>query len=154
MNIVLCGLPKCGKTTIGKLLAKKLKRPFIDTDQLMGGKQRCREIFLEKGEATFRALEEKTIATLLTTDNAVISLGGGAPLTLAGTLIYLKVDLDLLAKRQDPKAAFLQHETFYDLAKRRIPLYEAAASATVDITHLKNEAAVEAILVVINDMNR
>jgi shikimate kinase len=81
-NVILCGLPKSGKTTVGEALAKRLEMRFIDTDrciELTCGKQRsCREIFIEEGEAYFRRVERERISNLAGTTGAVISLGGGA----------------------------------------------------------------------------
>lgn len=82
-NIVLIGMPACGKTTIGKRLAKALNRPFIDTDEEIVKKANMEipEIFQKFGESHFRKLESDYIineASKLT--GSVIATGGGAVL--------------------------------------------------------------------------
>ena len=69
-----------GKSTIGRLLAKKLKLRFYDTDFIIEKKTKMKiyEIFKKKGEAEFRNLEKKITLKLLKKNNCVISLGGGA----------------------------------------------------------------------------
>ena len=69
-----------GKSTIGRLLAKKLKVKFFDTDFILEKKVKMKiaEIFKKKGEVFFRNLEKKIILNLLNKNNSIISLGGGA----------------------------------------------------------------------------
>ena len=78
-NLVLIGMMSSGKSTIGKLLAKKLNFKFFDIDKIIENetKMKITEIFKIKGENFFRNLEEKTTVKLLNFSNAVISLGGG-----------------------------------------------------------------------------
>lgn len=81
-NIVLTGMPSCGKTTYGKQLADTLGRPFYDTDtevEKAAGKS-VREIFESDGEEAFRALEKKAVKDLSMKKGAVISTGGGVVL--------------------------------------------------------------------------
>ncbi len=115
MNLILCGLPKCGKTTLGKQLAKKLNRSFIDIDQLIENayyfmkKKRatCRQIYLEEGEGFFRTIETMEITSLKGLENHVIALGGGGLndfknveiLKTIGQLVYLKSSPSLLLNR-------------------------------------------------------
>ena len=157
MNIILCGLPKSGKTTLGKLLAERLNWPFIDTDRLIENryasqtniKSSCREIYLHEGEKFFRALEKEAILSLERIKHTVIATGGGSlcdidnikVLESIGILIYLKTSLEVIWDRlknkelpsylhtTDPKASF------YTLAESRIPLYEKWATFHID-THL------------------
>ena len=79
-NLILIGNMAAGKSTIGRLLAKKLNIKFFDTDFIIENKTKMKifEIFEKKGEATFRDLEKKIILNLLNKNNCVISLGGGA----------------------------------------------------------------------------
>jgi len=69
-----------GKSTVGKKLAKKLKRKFIDIDQIIEKKEKItiREIFETKGESYFRKVEKKLTLEELKKSNLVIALGGGA----------------------------------------------------------------------------
>lgn len=77
-NIILTGFMGTGKTTIGKLLARKLKRQFIDTDQLIEERQRLTiaEIFANLGEAAFRRMETEIARELGERQGLVISTGG------------------------------------------------------------------------------
>ncbi|MPQ44586.1 shikimate kinase, partial [Clostridium tarantellae] len=77
-NILLIGMPGCGKTTLGKELAKKINYKFIDMDEFIvenSGKS-IKELF-EKGEENFRKIESKCCEILSTFDYVVISSGGG-----------------------------------------------------------------------------
>ena len=108
-KIFLIGYMGSGKTTVGKLLAKKMNLPFIDLDLFIENRYRksVGEIFAEKGEANFREIERKALQEVSQFENLVISTGGGAPcffdnmniMNEAGTCIYLKVGIEELAKR-------------------------------------------------------
>ncbi len=81
-NIVLTGMPGCGKTTVGQLLAAATGKTFIDTDEEIvkrAGKT-VPEIFGESGETAFRELESAVIADVSKLQNAIIATGGGAVL--------------------------------------------------------------------------
>ena len=79
-NLVLLGMMGVGKTTIGKIVAKKQSLEFIDTDTIIEKKcsMKISEIFKKKGEKFFRIEEEKEVLKSLTKNNCVIALGGGA----------------------------------------------------------------------------
>jgi shikimate kinase len=79
-SIVLVGFMAAGKSKIGRLLARRLDLPFVDTDKLIEDSlgRSVPEIFRERGEAAFREAERDTIASLLTGDPHVIATGGGA----------------------------------------------------------------------------
>lgn len=79
-NIVFLGMMGSGKTTVGKLISKKLNIDFFDIDQEIENKtkQSIRDIFEKKGEIFFRKLEEKITLAILRKNQGVISLGGGA----------------------------------------------------------------------------
>lgn len=80
-NIVLVGMPGSGKTTVGKLLAKKLQLEFLDTDDLITEKYgNITDIFKTKGEAVFRNYETEVIKQLSAVAGKVIATGGGAVL--------------------------------------------------------------------------
>jgi shikimate dehydrogenase len=106
-NIVLVGMPGCGKTTIGKILAEKLNKEFVDTDELvvkLAG-QTIPEIFAEQGEEKFREYEKEAVLIAGNFRNAVISTGGGVvknienkkPLSLNGKIVYIKRELSQLS---------------------------------------------------------
>ena len=79
-NLVLLGMMGVGKTTLGKIVAKKIGLKFIDTDENIEKKcvMKISEIFKIKGEDFFRTEEEKEVLKALKESNAVIALGGGA----------------------------------------------------------------------------
>ena len=79
-NLVLLGMMGVGKTTVGKIVAKKLDLEFIDTDTIVEEKysMKISEIFKKKGEKFFRSEEEKEALKSLKKSNCVIALGGGA----------------------------------------------------------------------------
>ena len=78
-NIVLIGMPSCGKSTVGKLLSEKLGRKFVDTDTLITEKagQSIPEIFALKGEKAFRDIESEVIGQTSCLQGLVIATGGG-----------------------------------------------------------------------------
>tara|TARA_B100000029_G_C17108984_1_gene790796 strand:+ start:38 stop:550 length:513 start_codon:yes stop_codon:yes gene_type:complete len=79
-NLILVGMMASGKSTIGRLLAKKLNLKFFDTDFIIEKKTKMKisQIFEKKGEAKFRDLERKITLNLLNKKQCIISLGGGA----------------------------------------------------------------------------
>ena len=79
-NLVFLGMMGSGKSSIGNLVSKKLKLPFIDIDDLIvkGAGMSISEIFAKKGEDYFRTLEEQITLKSLENINNVVSLGGGA----------------------------------------------------------------------------
>ena len=79
-NIVFLGMMGSGKTTVGKMISKKLNIDFFDIDQEIENKtkQSIKDIFEKKGEIFFRKLEEKITLAILRKNQGVISLGGGA----------------------------------------------------------------------------
>ena len=83
---MLIGPPGAGKSSIGKNLAKRMNRTFIDTDEMVEKRsgKKISEIFLEDGEAGFRALEKESVLEALRQANSIISLGGGAVLARLG----------------------------------------------------------------------
>ncbi len=87
MNIVLVGMPGSGKTTVGKALAQRLSKSFVDTDDLIVNSQ-CKpipQIFDEIGEEGFRQIEKDEIFKSSSGNNQVIATGGGAILNKANT---------------------------------------------------------------------
>lgn len=98
-----------GKSTIGRLLAEKLKWKFLDSDTLIEQKEKksIAQIFAEKGENAFREIETEVIRVLSSQDNCVIACGGGAPcleenwksLSKNGYIIWLRVSAKKLLER-------------------------------------------------------
>ena len=109
MNIYLVGYMGTGKTTVGKLLAKKLNRSFIDSDGFIENRYRktISAIFNDKGEAGFREIERRALQEISGFENIVVSTGGGLPclfdnmdlMNRTGITIYLKASVDELILR-------------------------------------------------------
>ena len=108
-NLVLLGMMAVGKTTIAKIVAKKLKLEFIDIDTCIEKENlmKIKEIFEKKGENFFRSEEEKEVLKSLKKNNCVIALGGGAFInnTIRANVlknaisVWLDVDVNILNKR-------------------------------------------------------
>ena len=148
-----------GKTTFGKLLAKKLNCGFIDTDRLieetyqLSRKQKltCHEIFQEVGPVHFRALEYEVIQSLQDVRRSVIAAGGGVMLLHENVealqknslLIYLFCEKDKLKKRvfsEDPLPAFLDAKdpdsSFDRMFDERDEAYRKIGGEIIDVTEL------------------
>ena len=102
-NLILTGMMGVGKSTIGKILAKKLKLKFIDIDRVIETREKSTisEIFKKKGEIYFRKIEKKITLDQLKKNNSIIALGGGAFINTSirrevkNTSISFWLDLDL-----------------------------------------------------------
>ena len=168
MNVILCGLPMCGKSTIGKIVANKLQRNFVDNDQNIervytaktGKNYTCRQIVIHEGEPLFRKLEHEQIVALQTVKLSVISLGGGVCscqenldiLKSIGFLIYIKESVSTLWKRtqQCGIPSYLDQnnpkEDFRKMTSFRIPIYEAVANLTIDAENRSPDEVAELII--------
>ena len=138
-NIVLIGMPGCGKTTVGRLLAEKAGKSFIDTDEEIT-KQTGRtpeELITGEGEDAFRDIETAVIAELSQRTGAVIACGGGAALREEnrialrrnGVIVWLQRDLKLLETAGRPLS---QREGLAGLYTERAPIYESFADYTAE----------------------
>ena len=141
--IVLVGFMGAGKTTVGRLLAAKLGRPFTDSDQVIEERagQPIRRIFADAGEPAFRELEHSVIAGLLAGPDAVLALGGGAAghegtrkLLAAVPVVYLRVGYaEALARvGGDTGRPMLARPGVAALHAERQALYASVATVTVD----------------------
>ena len=111
-HLILVGLPGAGKSTTGRLLAKRLRRPFLDFDAEIARRERLTvtQIFARHGEAYFRALEASLSAELADAPPMVLAPGGGwmanseatAPLRRRGCIIYLRVSPETALRRMGP----------------------------------------------------
>lgn len=109
MIIFLIGFMGCGKSTLGKRLARKINYEFMDMDTIIEEKEgmSVREIFEKKGEAWFRESESVFLKSLDPSKNIVVATGGGAPcfgdnmelMNTIGTTVYLKMSPSSLASR-------------------------------------------------------
>ena len=144
MNIILSGFMGCGKTTIGKIIARKLNLDFIDTDKLIEEREgrKIREIFDTDGEGYFRDKEHEICAELSREDNKVIATGGGAltfnrnkeVLSKSGRIIFIDVDLDTIIKRigNDSRRPLLNSET-RTLFDGRNPIYKKNCDFSITV---------------------
>ena len=138
-NIVLIGMPGCGKSTIGKKLAAQQGKKFVDTDALVEQRagKKIPDIFKQDGEAVFRKLEAEVIASVGKEGGQVIATGGGSVLSLEnvrnlkqnGTVIFIKRDINKLAREGRPLS---QSGDLAEMYKKRLPFYEAAADTVME----------------------
>ena len=147
-NIYLVGLMGAGKTSVGKLLAKRLSRQFHDSDHEIEARTGVRipVIFEIEGEAGFRQRESAVIDELTQAENIVLATGGGAVLDprnrellhSRGTVVYLRASVDELYNRtrRDRNRPLLQtadpRGRLAELMKVRDPLYREVAHVVVD----------------------
>lgn len=151
-NLVLYGMPSSGKSTIGKLVAKKLNRSFIDTDEYIEkitGKSPSK-IINEQGILEFRRIESEAIKEVGKLSGYVIALGGGAvlkeenvhALKRNGYLIYVKRNLSLLVNDDRPLSKKYGVEQLYN---ERKDIYNAVKDGEVD-NNSDLESAVEGVI--------
>ncbi len=147
-NIFLVGMMGAGKTTIGRALAQRLGREFVDTDRVLVERTGVpvATIFEIEGEAAFRRRESAVLAEFGAQGGGVISTGGGAVLTAEnrelmrrhGTVIYLRARIEHLWERtrHDTSRPLLAtpdpRGTLSKLLIERDPLYREAAHLIVD----------------------
>ena len=158
---VLVGPPGAGKSSVGRVLARRLGCPFTDADVLIqerAGKT-IAAMFTEDGEDAFRALEREIVATALTSCDGVLALGGGAVLAaetrqrLRGhTVVLLTVGLADGLRRTGMSTArpllagVNPRATFKALLDARAPLYREVASVTVDTRRRSINQVARAVL--------
>lgn len=139
-NIVLIGMPGCGKTTIGRIISEKTGKEFIDMDDMIIDKagKSIPEIFEEVGESGFRDIESQVAAELGKQRGLVIATGGGAilrednvyALKQNSLMIHIKRPLEELAMKGRPLSKDI--EALRKMEAVRMPIYEAAADMTID----------------------
>lgn len=149
-NIVLIGMPGCGKTTIGGLLASKTGKRFVDADEEIVKFAGCSipEIFATKGEQTFRAMESKVLEKLGKESGLIISTGGGCVtrpenkgfLWRNGRIFCLHRPLQLLATDGRPLSQATSLEDMYCIRK---PMYDAFADYHINNSCTTESAAAE-----------
>jgi shikimate kinase len=158
-HIALVGLPGAGKTTIGRRLARRLNRPFIDFDEEIVRRQgrAVTEIFAQEGEAFFRQLELDVTRDVATREAGVLSPGGGwvtRPETVGvirhrTKLVWLKVSPERALERMGSRAAArpllmkgAPIDVLRDLLDRRGGYYQGA-DAVVDTETLAPQEVVD-----------
>ncbi|MDX1933846.1 MAG: shikimate kinase [Capsulimonadales bacterium] len=164
-NIALIGFMGCGKSTVGRLLATRLEREFIDTDAVIvrSAGRTIPEIFLEEGEAAFRDRESAALREAVETEGSVIATGGGAVLREENVrilrenalIVWLTARAEVIVRRtghgvaarpvlaawaDDPLAHVL------NLLGQRGPIYQRAAHRIVDTSDRTPAAIVNEIV--------
>ena len=152
-NIVLIGMPGCGKTTLGRYLAEMLQWEFIDADEEVEKDSRCSIAALfAKGEGRFRDEESATVARLALLSGKVLAMGGGVverPVNIenlrrTGIIVYIdRSPADIVRDVRTDTRPLLAEGAYriYALYAERAGLYEAAADIVV-----KNHGALPAVL--------
>ena len=138
-NIVLVGMPGCGKSTIAKALADKLDREIIDTDEeiVKNAKMPIPEIFSTFGEGVFRSLEHNEIKNAGKLSGKIISTGGGVvtipdnyePLHQNGIIVFIKRNIEDLSRDGRPLSIGADLNKMYE---KRLPMYERFADVNID----------------------
>jgi shikimate kinase len=159
--IVLIGPPGAGKSTVGKALAEQLSLEFLDTDTLIEqstGKS-ITDIFVVDGEQAFRAIEFQMLRTVLEKVDAIISLGGGAPISDEAQKLISDTDcqvvfLDISLSTAAPRVGFNRDRPlllgnpraqWQALSDQRRPIYEFLSDQTIKVDTLSVAEIVEAI---------
>jgi shikimate kinase len=161
-RLVLIGAPGAGKSTVGKALSEKLNREFLDTDVLIQDStgKTITDIFVVDGEEAFRAIELKVLADVLKSENTVISLGGGAPISeqaqklitdSQSLVIFLDVSLATAAprvgfNRDRPLLLGNPRAQWQALSDKRRPIYERLADVAIKVDEMDVDAIVTAIV--------
>ena len=162
-NIVLIGMPGAGKSTVGVLLAKALKRPFLDTDLVIQTHENrfLQDIINQDGLDTFLDIEERTICAL-DLDGYVIATGGSVVyreatmnhLAAHGLIIYLSLPYPTIESRlhniTTRGIAARPDQSLYELYQERQPLYTRYADVVVDAAQLSIEETVACLAEMLN----
>lgn len=147
-NLVLVGMPGCGKTTVGRALARLSGKPFVDLDEeiVRRADKPIPEIFRTEGEEAFRALEAQALAEICAQSGQVIATGGGAVLRTenraamrrTGWVYFLRRALEELPTDGRPLS---QKGSLEEMYRVRKPLYSAAADVVIDNSVALEETA-------------
>ena len=145
-NVVLIGMPGCGKSTLGKLLAAEMGRKFVDLDEeiVKRAGRPIPEIFATEGEEAFRALETEVPADICRESSLVIATGGGVVthernlplLSQNGRVVFLDIPPAGLSTEGRPLSQKKSPEVLY---AERLPLYKKAADVILPITRSVEE---------------
>lgn len=144
-NIILIGMPGCGKTTVGEILSDRLNMNFVDTDELLekNYKKTIKNIFEYEGEEKFREYETETLKSLKRDSNTIISTGGGIivkerniPLLKElGKVIFIDRSVESILSTLDSGSRPLlteDEDRIYKLYKDRYEKYKSSCDIIVD----------------------
>ncbi len=165
-SIALIGYRCCGKTSVGKLIAKNMKRPFIDTDVLIEQQtgKAIEEIVIQQGWEEFRRIEKDVIREVCQRDGLVIATGGGAVLNKENVevlrkntwIVWLYAREDIIKKRMDldqdsgkirPSLTGVNPtKEIRALVKEREPIYAQTGHFSVDTSDLSIDEIAEIII--------
>ena len=163
-NIILIGMPGCGKSTVGIILAKIIGYEFIDSDLII---QRERDMLLPElieryGVDGFRRIENE-INAAITAEKTVIATGGSviygaeamAHYKEIGTVVYIKLPCDEIAERvgdlSQRGVAADPDQSIADIYNERTPMYERYADITIDADGLRIEQTAKLIMKMITE---
>ena len=158
MSIVLIGMPSCGKSTLGVLLAKRLGYRFIDSDLLIQEREGrlLHRIIEEDGKEGFIRIENE-VNSQIDEKNAVIATGGSVVygeeamknLKSLGKVVYLKIPFDEMCRRlgdfSHRGVVMRKGNTLEEMYAERAPLYEKYADITVDVCNAQLSSSIEKI---------
>lgn len=155
-NIVLIGMPGCGKSSVGVRLARLMGMAFVDTDDVLQAQQgqRLQPMIEERGIDAFLAMEEACVAGL-SCAHSVIATGGSVVygqkamrhLHACGTVVYIKLPFDVIEQRLSNLATrgvtLRPGQSLRDLYDERIPLYEREADIVFEAENVPLEKTAE-----------
>ena len=158
-NIILVGMPSCGKSTVGVVLAKTVNKGFVDTDLLIQQweKKTLQEIINSRGNDYFHQVEE-TVLLEFDGEDFVVATGGSAiyfdrameKFKKQGVIVYLQVSLETVLERlsniKTRGVTLEKGQTLADLYRQRVPLYEKHADVTICCDGCTVEDVVEKII--------
>ena len=158
-NVILIGMPGCGKTTVTDLCSKKYGKQVWDTDTYIEERYgSISDIFAKYGEEYFRSLETDAVKEVCQKDDSFISTGGGCVMREenvrlfkdSGKIIYLKAKRETLLRRLEgdfsrPLLAGNTEERLTELFNKRAPVYERVADIVIDTDGLTPTEVLEII---------
>lgn len=160
-NIILIGMPGCGKSTIGRMLAKKLKLSFCDLDNLLEEDYSIKisDIFKNHGEPYFRELETNIAKKASNFKNHVIATGGGVVtskenidyLSKSGTIVFIDRSLeDILSDVATEDRPLLKDDKnrLIDLYNKRYPLYNKFSDVRIENRGSLEEVIIQIIKII------
>ena len=163
-NVILIGMPGCGKTTVINLSKERCGKEVLDTDayieNLYGS---ISEIFAKYGEEHFRKLETEAVKEICKKDDCFISTGGGSVMREenvrifkeSGRIVYLRANLKTLLERLEgdnsrPLLAGNMSDRLSELFEKRVHVYEHVADIIVDTDGLTPNEVLESIFSKLN----